>query len=825
MLRDLTLNAQSLTKSLTEAAKSFPEKCLIYLDYNKTGYFIQTTAMTVDGIILLPGSLVTRLLSRIGGLTGLLTLPDKPLVYLVHKEVLGIEPASIRQIKNNPVKYLGKVVGLTVNAIGGRISVQETLRKSYGEAPPLDILLEAFIAWDEDASPSADNVLMMVGASNLHQDGVYQQLNGTFRIVGEVVPASWLDDSLSGEVLLIYQMAYLGDLALEEVSKKALQIVEREISELNFILTSFLHDIPPEQIPLKPPAILFRPHYPVRVRSAEDLPQAISPGRTIEILIERADSGTPIVVNLREFTISRIYMELRATLRNLNLTLSKLDQLPQGIPQPSPQVYAYILIETNIPEHAIRCATIDFWVEKDWIFNLGREPSDVRLMRYDGEWEVLQTEIIEENATYVRYLATLPGFSIFAITVYKEIVLEEQELEMVDVRVSFGYEGRELPMDVAEDLEVEVLCEKTDVSEHFAGKSSINVKLPRDVCALEARWKGVIVAREILDLTTTDLRVIDLSIELDLTDVVITVTDLSGRPIAITPDRVVIENGPYAKISVKDDEVTVVAMVKHLTYTVTVSYSAYGVETAASYVGSPRNVELILPVGDVQIIAVDPNGDPVPSVAVILAGREAITDSRGIAIFQMVPLEDVAGSPITYEVTLVRERTIRATITTSRASTYFTITYPLGSIMLVVRDEEGAPLPGITAKLYLRGHQIDVQVTDEKGIAMFNQLPPDTYVIRILYDDILEEAEVSLTEDDIASGRPVYVEITLPEESRPPIAEEQVTTQMPITEEGEGGFPLSLEALLAWILLIAVIVLAVVIATVIVVLEFLRRRS
>jgi len=98
-------------------------------------------------------------------------------------------------------------------------------------------------------------------------------------------------------------------------------------------------------------------------------------------------------------------------------------------------------------------------------------------------------------------------------------------------------------------------------------------------------------------------------------------------------------------------------------------------------------------------------------------------------------------------------------------------------------------------------------------------------VIRILYEDILEEAEVSLTEDDIASGRPVYLEITLPEESRSLIAEEQVTTQTPITEEGGGVFPLSLEALLAWILLIAVIVLAVVIATVIVVLEFLRRRS
>ena len=52
---------------------------------------------------------------------------------------------------------------------------------------------------------------------------------------------------------------------------------------------------------------------------------------------------------------------------------------------------------------------------------------------------------------------------------------------------------------------------------------------------------------------------------------------------------------------------------------------------------------------------------------------------------------------------------------------------------------------------------------------------------------------------------PVYVEITLPEVSEPPMAEEQVTAQTP--------------------LLIVVTVVAVIIAMVIVILKFLRRRS
>ena len=805
MLRDLMLNARSLTKSLTEAAKSLPERCLIYLDYNKTGHFIQTTAMTVDGIILLPGSLATRLLSRIGGLTGLLTLPDKPLMYLVHKEVLGIEPASIRQIKNNPIEYLGKVVKLTVNAIGGKISVQETIRESYGDAPPLDILLEALVAWDENTLPSADDLLIIVGASNLHQDRSYQWLEGAFRIVGEVVLASWLDESLAGEALLIYQMDYLGDLTLEEVSEDMLQTAEREVSELNFILTSFLHDIPPEQIPLKPPDTLFRPSYPIRVRSTGDLPREIFPGRMIEVLIERADPETPIMINLRESTISRIYMELKTILKNLNLTLSKLDRLPEGVPQPTSQVYAYILIETNIPEHAIDYATIDFWVEKDWIFDLGEEPSDVGLMRYDGKWQVLQTEIVEENATYVHYSATLPGFSIFAIAVYKETIPKEQASEMVSVKISFGYDDRELPANVAEDLKVEVWCEEPYVREYFTGKSSINIELPRGVCTLEAWWKEETVARRTLDLTSTDLNVIDLNIELDLTDAVITVTDLSGRPLIITAEQVVIEDGPYAAASVKDNEVIVIAMIKHLAYTITVEYSAYGVTTAASYVGVPRDVKLVLPVGDVQVTVVDPSGNPVPSATVSLAGYETITDSQGTAVFQAVPLIDAAGIPITYEINITRERAVTEAITTSTDHTHFTIIYPLGSIVLTARDEKGTPLLGLTVELYLRGCRIDTEVTNEEGVAMFSKLPPDTYVIRILYDDILEEAEVSLTEDDIASGRPVYVEITLPEVSEPPMAEEQVTAQTP--------------------LLIVVTVVAVIIAMVIVILKSLRRRS
>jgi len=824
ILRDLMLNARSLTKSLAEAMKSLPEQCLIYLGYNRTGRFIQTTEMMIDGIILLPGSLMTKLLSKIVGPTSLLTLPDKPLMYLVHEEIPQIESVSVQQIKNNPVEYLRKVVELTVNAIGGGISVQETLRKSYGEAPPLDIILDALVAWDENTLTSLDDLLIMVGASNLHQDEVYQRLEGVFRIVGEVVPTFQLDESLASEVqviLVIYQMDYLRGLILEEVSEDVLQTVERKILELNFILTSFLPEIPPEQITLKPPAILFKPSYPVRVRSTSDLPQAIFPGRTIEILIERADPGTPIMINLLGSTISRIYVKLKTPLRNLNLTLSKLDQLPEGIPQPSPQVYAYILIETNIPEHAIGYATIDFWVEKDWIFNSGKEPTDVRLMRYDDEWEVLQTEIIEENVTHVHYSAILPGFSIFAITIYEDTI--PKELEIVKVRMSFGYEGKELPADVAKDLEVEVWCEEPHVSEHFVGESSISLTLPRGVYTLEARWKGLVVAREILDLTPTDLKVIDLNIELKLTDAVITVTDLSGRPLVITPEHVAIEGGPYAMVSVKDNKVTVVAMIKHLTYTVTVSYSAYGVITAASYVGPPRDVKLTLPVGDVQITIVDPNGDPIPSVAVTLAGHETITDLWGTAVFQMVPLEDVVGSPITYEVAIARERTIRAMITTSRASTHFTIIYPLGSIMMVVRDEEGVPLPGLMVELYLHGSRIDVQVTDEEGVAMFDKLPLDTYVIRIRYNGILKEAEVSLAEDDIAAGRPVYVEIRLLRESELQKAGEHV--QRPIIEERGETFPPSLEILLAWIILIALILVAAIIAIIVIILKVLSRRT
>jgi len=247
-----------------------------------------------------------------------------------------------------------------------------------------------------------------------------------------------------------------------------------------------------------------------------------------------------------------------------------------------------------------------------------------------------------------------------------------------------------------------------------------------------------------------------------------------------------------------------VAMVKHLTYTVSVSYSGYDKETAATYVGIPEGLKTLkLPVGDVVITVVDLDGKPIGGALVKLAGAEKKTDSQGTAIFQMVPLEDAAGMPITYDVTVSREVTVPASITTSRSTTSFTILYGLGTINVVVKGAAGQVLSGATVELYREGALYKTGVTDEKGVVVFADLPAGTYTVKVAWKNYQDEKSATLTEDDIKARRPVTVEFSLP----------------PFTEIA--GVPLDFGTFVA--LIVGIILLVIVLA--IIISEYVRWRG
>jgi len=92
---------------------------------------------------------------------------------------------------------------------------------------------------------------------------------------------------------------------------------------------------------------------------------------------------------------------------------------PTDAPAVDPgKVYRYIKIDTtNLNGSNIQTATIEFQVEKSWLTQSNIDPSTVSLYRFSGGvWNKLTTTKTSEDANFVYYSATTPGFSYFAIS-------------------------------------------------------------------------------------------------------------------------------------------------------------------------------------------------------------------------------------------------------------------------------------------------------------------------------------------------------------------------------------------------------------------------
>lgn len=90
--------------------------------------------------------------------------------------------------------------------------------------------------------------------------------------------------------------------------------------------------------------------------------------------------------------------------------------------------YAYYNITAeNITGLNITNATIFFKVNRSWIASNDINESSIRMCRYeDGNWTYLLTSKIGEDNESLYFSANTPGFSIFAITGSKDLVLEKQ---------------------------------------------------------------------------------------------------------------------------------------------------------------------------------------------------------------------------------------------------------------------------------------------------------------------------------------------------------------------------------------------------------------
>jgi len=104
---------------------------------------------------------------------------------------------------------------------------------------------------------------------------------------------------------------------------------------------------------------------------------------------------------------------------SLVVNVVKLASKPSDVATaPSGTTYSYLNINVdNLASSNVKTATIKFFVPKSWMQQYSIDPDSVYLNRFaNNQWNKLSTSKINEDADFVYYEATTPGFSYFSIS-------------------------------------------------------------------------------------------------------------------------------------------------------------------------------------------------------------------------------------------------------------------------------------------------------------------------------------------------------------------------------------------------------------------------
>lgn len=351
------------------------------------------------------------------------------ILYDVKTDLLYERVGSVVDLKKNSEKYQGKVVKLTVNSYGGYISVQEVIEHNTACGEEMayiqdvgcvnlvaDVRLNGFIVWNDiSVPPRNEEFLLATGVSSFHQDEQFIVASGNFELIGKVVSAKEISDSLPEDVaLIIYSAKKVSELDFEKLATQIKDEIKGRVGELYWALQDFYSFQKPPEIPFKLPRKIFSPKTIIFVATPKEIPEIVVE-RNFTIVIDVTDA--PINLSISNSSISSISIKLKDVIKNVKIYFEKLIEKPPEVPNPPGLVYAYHKIELNVSENSIEKANITFWIPKEWLITYRVTKDDVVMLRYHrGEWMKLSTNDVGENATHFKFIAETPGFSIFAIT-------------------------------------------------------------------------------------------------------------------------------------------------------------------------------------------------------------------------------------------------------------------------------------------------------------------------------------------------------------------------------------------------------------------------
>ena len=130
------------------------------------------------------------------------------------------------------------------------------------------------------------------------------------------------------------------------------------------------------------------------------------------------DANIPEFIAINETNISEITITTVTDVSNVTISVQQFTEVPDVVESPN-ESYQYFYIDTNIESEDIAEVTILFNVSKSWIDANNIDKYTIVFNRFNtttNVWDALPTELVSECDQYVTYSATIPHFSIFAIT-------------------------------------------------------------------------------------------------------------------------------------------------------------------------------------------------------------------------------------------------------------------------------------------------------------------------------------------------------------------------------------------------------------------------
>jgi PGF-pre-PGF domain-containing protein len=360
------------------------------------------TRATVDGIVLVPGSEARQYIETFG--SGGVDYAEEgvPLVYVVNSELDPQPVDSIQEIKEQSSSLDGEVVSVEANLYQGRLSAQETLEHNTACGQdriqvqsgcvnvPQDFLIHTGIAWNTGVD-SRDDLIPILAGSATHQDAPVENTTGSYRIVGEVVSTSRIDESLpEGSMLLVYELERTGDIEYRDLST---DLRQRIVGQTDTFRSRFSADVLNEELNDSV--------------DSEESPvlREISAGETESISNPSQPDGS-LEVNEVSITASE-------NIQDAEVTISDESTISESVEDPPGNQINLLNISVSASDSEVEEATIRLEVSKSNI------PADSQLQVYrynDGDWEELETRRIDENSEVVILEAETPGFSPFAVS-------------------------------------------------------------------------------------------------------------------------------------------------------------------------------------------------------------------------------------------------------------------------------------------------------------------------------------------------------------------------------------------------------------------------